>query len=73
MLIYQGAHPEATKRHLGHGDIATTMNTYGHLFPSDEERLAERLDELLEQAGREDVVFWWVRAGLPLRSSEATG
>ena len=31
-------------RHLGHEDIRTTMNLYGHLYPSAEAALAEALD-----------------------------
>ena len=34
------------KERLGHGDIRTTVNTYGHLLPSVEERLTDGLDEL---------------------------
>jgi integrase len=44
LLIAQRAHPEAVKRHLGHSSIAVTMDRYGHLFPSESERLAESLD-----------------------------
>ena len=45
LLISQGAHLEAIKRHLGHSSIVVTMDTYGHLLPSEAEALAERLDE----------------------------
>lgn len=44
LLIGDGAHPLAIKTRLGHEDIRTTMNVYGHLFPSGEEALAEALD-----------------------------
>ena len=46
LMINQGAHPEAIKRHLGHSSITVTMDRYGHLFPSEAEALAERLDSL---------------------------
>lgn len=46
LLISQGAHPEAIKRYLGHSSIAVTMDIYGHLFPSDAEDLADKLDAL---------------------------
>ncbi len=45
-LISQGAHPEAIKRYMGHSSIAVTMDVYGHLFPSDAEDLAAKLDAL---------------------------
>lgn len=43
-LIAAGAHPLQIKLRLGHEDIKTTMNTYGHLFPSAEPELAGLLD-----------------------------
>lgn len=46
LMISQGAHPEAVKRHLGHSSIVVTMDNCGHLFPSDSERLADRLDKV---------------------------
>ncbi len=49
LLISQGAHPEAIKRHLGHSSIVVTMDVYGHLFPSEAESLAEALDSLYAQ------------------------
>ena len=44
LLIDQGAHPLAVKQHLGHTDIRTTLNLYGHLFPAGQEALAASLD-----------------------------
>ncbi len=43
-LIDAGAHPLQIKLRLGHEDIKTTMNSYGHLFPSTEPELADLLD-----------------------------
>jgi len=45
ILISQGVHPEAIKRFLGHSSIMVTMDIYGHLFPSEQEKLAQALDE----------------------------
>lgn len=45
ILISQGVHPEAIKRFLGHSSITVTMDIYGHLFPSEQEALAEALDD----------------------------
>ena len=42
--IAEGAHPLVVKSHLGHSSITVTMDVYGHLFPSEVEELAHRLD-----------------------------
>ncbi|HKN80377.1 MAG TPA: hypothetical protein VJZ98_03465 [Actinomycetota bacterium] len=44
---------------MGHPSITTTLNTYGHLFPSLDVELAERLDG--------------VRAAARLRHAEGSG
>ena len=44
LLIAEGAHPKVVQAHLGHSSIQVTMDRYGHLFPSQAEELAERLD-----------------------------
>ena len=44
LLVAEGAHPLAVKTHLGHSSIQVTMDVYGHLFPSEMEELASRLD-----------------------------
>ena len=35
-----------TEVRLGHSDIQTTLNTYGHLFEGLDEAAAERLDDI---------------------------
>ncbi|MEO8691983.1 MAG: tyrosine-type recombinase/integrase [Acidimicrobiales bacterium] len=50
MLIELGAHPKAVSDRLGHSDIGVTMNVYGHLFPSVEEEIVDRLEELGRRA-----------------------
>ena len=50
LLISQGAHPEAIKRYMGHSSIAVTMDVYGHLFPSDAEDLADKLDAMFRES-----------------------
>lgn len=50
ILISQGVHPEAIKRFLGHSSIMVTMDIYGHLFPSDQETLADALDDAFVQS-----------------------
>jgi integrase len=44
------------KERLGHEDIRTTINVYGHLLPSVDEALAEGLDALHEKAATADNV-----------------
>ena len=44
LLVAQGAHPKAIQAHLGHSSIQVTLDLYGHLFPDEMDRLAERLD-----------------------------
>lgn len=51
ILIANAAHPRAIMERLGHKDIKTTMNVYGHLFPELDEELTDRLDETLRSAG----------------------
>jgi integrase len=44
LLIDRGVHPLAIQRYIGHSDIRTTMNTYGHLFPNHDDAIAHALD-----------------------------
>jgi len=46
--IREGAHPKAIQERLGHSSIRVTMDIYGHLFPSLDKDLADRLDQLAE-------------------------
>ncbi|MGI8707327.1 MAG: tyrosine-type recombinase/integrase [Actinomycetota bacterium] len=48
ILISQGAHPKEIQARLGHASIITTMDRYGHLFPS----LGAQLDDNLEHVFR---------------------
>ena len=50
LLIAAGAHPKAIQTHLGHGDITTTLNVYGHLLPSVEASLTAALDATYDAA-----------------------
>lgn len=51
LLIAAGAHPHSIKEHLGHSDIRTTFNVYGHQLPSAREALSTALDIAYEGAG----------------------
>jgi len=50
LMIAASAHPEHIKRHLGHSSITVTMDLYGHLFPSEADTIAERLDHMLRDS-----------------------
>lgn len=43
-LIHQGVEPFMIKERLGHKDIKITLNTYGHLYPNEQKKLAEMLN-----------------------------
>ena len=43
-LIHQGVAPLLIKQRLGHKDIGITLNTYGHLYPNEQQKLAEMLN-----------------------------
>ena len=44
-LIKQGVQPLIIKERLGHKDIKITLNTYGHLYPSQQKEVADMLDK----------------------------
>lgn len=45
-LIHLGVQPMIIKERLGHKDIRITLNTYGHLYPSEQEKVADMLDKM---------------------------
>ncbi len=51
-MINDGADPLQVKRRMGHEDIRTTFDTYGHLFPDREEDLVATLDARKRRARR---------------------
>lgn len=62
LAISTGAHPKQIQELCGQRSTTPTLNTYGHLFESLQDRLAERLAE----------TFLGSRAG-PLRDRDGTG
>ncbi len=48
-LIHQGVQPLIIKERLGHKDIKITLNTYGHLYPSEQRKVASMLDNLKKE------------------------
>ncbi|WP_026516613.1 MULTISPECIES: site-specific integrase [unclassified Butyrivibrio] len=53
-LINQGVQPLIIKERLGHKDIKVTLNTYGHLYPSEQKRVANLLNDLNRNAPARD-------------------
>ncbi len=49
-MIDQGANPVNVQRRLGHKDVTTTLQLYGHLFPEQDDMLTDRLDALQRKA-----------------------
>jgi len=45
LLIAQGASVKAVQAQLGHATASITLDTYGHLFPSELEALGDRLEQ----------------------------
>ena len=45
-LINQGVQPLLIKSRLGHKDIKVTLNTYGHLYPNEQRKVADLLDSV---------------------------
>lgn len=45
LLIFSGAKITVVARYLGHSDVAMTLNTYSHLYPSDMEEAIKNIDE----------------------------
>lgn len=43
-LINQGVRPLLIKNRLGHKGIKITLNTYGHLYPNEQRKVADLLD-----------------------------
>lgn len=44
LATHQGVEPLMIKQRLGHRDIKITLNTYGHLYPNEQKKLAEMLN-----------------------------
>ena len=50
LLIAQGASIKAVQAQLGHATASITLDTYGHLFPSEMEALADCLEMVRDAA-----------------------
>jgi integrase len=51
LAIAAGANVKSVQRMLRHASATLTLDRYGHLFPDELDRVAQRLDEAARQAG----------------------
>lgn len=57
LLIDAGASPKDVQEHLGHADIATTLNLYARVRPGRSDDLAARMDALLIEENETALEF----------------
>jgi integrase len=50
LMIQAGYPPKMLQAIMGHASITTTLDLYGHLYPGDMDRYAERLDDAARAA-----------------------
>jgi integrase len=58
-MVDEGADPLQVKRRMGHEDVRTTFNLYGHLFPDREDELVAALDRRRQAVLARDVDQTW--------------
>ena len=51
-MIQAGYPPKMLQEIMGHASITTTLDLYGHLYPGDMDRYADRLDTAADEAGK---------------------
>jgi integrase len=68
LMIDQGANPVTVQRRLGHKDVTTTLQLYGHRFPEQDDLLTARLDALHRDSSRVQTVSSDVEE-MPARSN----
>jgi len=49
-LLSAGVSIKAVQSHLGHGSAALTLDVYGHLMPSDDDRSRTAIGDSLQSA-----------------------
>ena len=55
MMIQAGYPPKMLQEILGHASITTTLDLYGHLYPGEMDRYAERLDSAAGDADKAKI------------------
>ncbi len=61
LLIEQGFSPLVIKERLGHEDIQTTLNTYSHLYPSKQDEISARLQDLATGKPKQKKLRFFIR------------
>jgi integrase len=56
LMIDQGANPVTVQRRLGHKNVTTTLQVYGHIFPEQDDLLTARLNDLYRGSSRVQTV-----------------
>jgi hypothetical protein len=54
-MIQAGYPPKMLQEIMGHVSITTTLDLYGHLYPGDMDRYADRLDSAADDAGKAKI------------------
>ena len=72
LLIKKGAHPKYIQEQAGHSSIQVTMDTYGHLFPSQNREWVNKLDEP-DKAPDEPVSSVYVPGTYPAPNTTTCG
>ncbi len=54
ILISMGIHPKVIQELLGHSDISITLGIYGHLFPSMQQDVVERWQDMFGEKNEDD-------------------
>ncbi len=52
LMIQAGYPPKMLQGIMGHASITTTLDLYGHLYPGDMDRYADRLDTAADEASK---------------------
>jgi integrase len=55
LMIQAGYPPKMLQEIMGHASITTTLDLYGHLYPGDMDRYADRLDSAADDAGKAKI------------------
>ena len=54
-LAHQGVAPMVIKERMGHKDIKITLNTYGHLYPNEQKKVADMLNQKRNESSNENA------------------
>jgi integrase len=55
LMIQAGYPPKMLQEIMGHASITTTLDLYGHLYPGEMDRYADRLDSAAGDAGKAKI------------------